>query len=785
MGYVPKSKLTAALEANYEVVTPDDVKKYQAEKEYGGIGGMATSAGMSAAEFLSGGLAAPAVLGATEAIGGHDTKEALRRHLEGSALANPLSGYAGMAAGALVPVGEILAGLSGAEKVAAGLRAANTVPRAIMGAGGLGERIAARALGTEAKGLTGLAQRTIPRMVGAGIEGAAYSAGHELSDAAIHDHELTAENMLAATGRGLVFGGALGGGTSALSELGGAAMGLGRSIMGEGSTVAKALEDKANESMWHGVIGSGGKALTKRADRSAGGFREVASILREELPELTGKAIGKTTRGTELLAGAEAGTAKFGANLETRFNTLQDAAIAANKQITALDAVNSIRAAARELEDEGYGQGPQVKKIDEYADDVAKKLGLLDAEGNLVADSNVPISYKELQKIRRFADRQVRWSGVHPEYEGMYKVRDRMENDIENAFKTLLGDKELEGYLSDKKKWQAFDILTDAAKNASAGKGGNLGTTLTQKIVAGITSSIGLHAAGPIGALAGAGAGMLGAKLAREHGSFIAADLLGRASKLGAIENINSLMSEEIDTGVKAFLRGERAVGAVAAGDFAKGRKKREAYERQIEAITQLASNPGAMAEHVTREIGNLGPGTDSIQRNLATKLANGYNYLATVAPKRKSYGPTFTPFAEKKSFRQDEVERFGRAVDVIRHPNGVLDAIQKGRLTRDGVEAFKAFQPRRYELMGQSFVKHAGELRKKLNYKQTLQLGIWFGVPVDPSLQQERLASLQAPTEQNAAPDHEQGGSDKGTQRPLKLNTTLWDPSSGDVESA
>ena len=182
----------------------------KAQEKYGeGLGAEAAAAGLGALRGASLGLSDVLI----EGLGGEDAAKAVDEYRK----RNPYASTGGEIAGAVAPA--ILTGAGGAVGTAARLTPAGATARAGLAA----ERGAAALLGTGAKSAAGrIVQSIVPKAAGSAIEGAVYGAGAAISEAALGDTELTAENLLSNVGWGALIGG---GSAAALSGAGLAARG--------------------------------------------------------------------------------------------------------------------------------------------------------------------------------------------------------------------------------------------------------------------------------------------------------------------------------------------------------------------------------------------------------------------------------------------------------------------------------------------------------------------------------------------------------------------------------
>lgn len=799
---VPNGELSQ-LPEGATIASQEDVAQAKADAEYGGLKGQAIAAGLGTARGLTLGASDYAATKVGDLFGKRkEAAEALKGYEE----ANPYTSKGFEIAGAVAPAllsGGVGAEAEGASLLARGARAAGTIPKALYGAGRVAEDVAAGVVGTEAKSLLGrTAQKAIQHAAGAAVEGAGFGAGQELSDAAINNHELTAEKFWAGAGKGALLGGALGGGLGAAGELAGTAVkGLGSSLTSkmEGSSLSEWLEKKANESTWRALGGQ--KKLTRDAENWAeGGFAGVAARIRKEAPELVGEKISRSN--------AEEVASKWkerdNKGLEELFTKADEKGAELGVQPKAADVFAEAKAIASKLRSDVPTPGAKLvaDKIDGFIDGYAEKYGFRGSvddglfnvkpgnfsapevpygpAGSIAANdtSRATMSFRELQQMRIMSEREFKGMFQDPTlkgYAGSFRDLNRtLEKRLETSLdelSTQAGGKSIrDEYKKLKLGWQTADFLEKAAANLSAQSGGNLGVTLTQKLASAAGASVGALTSGPIGAAVGGAAGLVGGRLAREHGELVMADVLSRLGKLAAVENAAFKVDQRITEGVSGFLRGARAEASTARPHG----NEAEAYIHQAQRISQIAGNPEAMQAHIERSIGDLGPQSPNITRALAAKAANDISFLASKAPKMNGNLSSLTPQFEKPRFSKTEAIVFGQTLKVVKDPLSVLDDMRHGTLNHAKVEALRATSPRIYEQIRNVAVEQSMGLKSKLPYAKKLQLGILFQAPTDETLTPEFIQAMQATTLTDTAPPatgpkppQNQGGS----RRPVKLD--------------
>lgn len=779
---VPPSEM-ANLPEGATVASEKDVSQARAEAKYGGLGGQAVSGALGAARELSFGGSDIAATSIADALGGasarKQTAEYLREHEE----ANPVATALGEYGSAIIPgLGEVgLAGKTG--RVAEALSAPT---RAIFGAGRIAENLAGNLIGREAEGtLARAAQAGVRKAAGAAVEGAAFGVGGELSDSAIQDHELTAEKLLAAAGKGSLLGGALGAGMGAGGELlGSAAKGLGESVLraAKETSIADYLDKVSGGAVWHGVGGGNNKKLTKLADkRFEGGYQELGRTLRDEAKDLLGENISHKNQGRL----AEKIIERDGKIIGESLNTLDEAAARVGESPRAIDFVDDLRASAQKAEST-WGQKSIANKINELADHLAEVTGIAPGMVNYAQAANQTISFQELHRLKQRLGKMASFNSV--EVPEMKQALQSLYGDVQGRIKSSMdeiaakaGEQSVrDAYEKANKGFQAAKFLEDATKERTAKSGGNLALTLSSKIASAAGSVAGSFLGGAAGGIAGGALGLVGGNLARSHGDFAAAEVLHRLSKLAAVEKASLQIDNRITNSVSSFVHGTR-------GEFVTRNIKEDpkSYARQAQEITALANNPPAMMAKIEHGIGNLGPQAPGMTKMLAQKAANDYAFLASKAPKARLSTTTLTPQFEKPHMSHIEAMKFGRYVRGVRDPLSLLDELKQGNVSRETVEAVQATSPKLYAQIRENVIDECAKLGSKLSYDKRLQLGILFHAPTDETLRPDVMAMLQQSATTPGATTAENEPSGKPGSRPIKSDASVYKTDAQKVEGS
>ena len=116
-------------------------------------------------------------------------------------------------------------------------------------------------------------------------------------------------------------------------------------------------------------------------------------------------------------------------------------------------------------------------------------------------------------------------------------------------------------------------------------------------------------------------------------------------------------------------------------------------------------------------------------------------DFLSSKVPR---HSMPVNPFS-KRTYQPSEQEmyKFKKYLEAVQNPLVVMQHLQNGQISREGVEAIGFVYPELYvEMQGNVFKQL--EKQKDVDYPQRLQLGILMGIPTDRALNPESIASFQ-----------------------------------------
>lgn len=701
------------------------------------------------------GYAAPALAGAARGFTFGISDQVLsalspeaRKRLADYQEYSPTASVGGEIAGAL---GGALLGAGPAGLAARGGRALEAGIVEGIGAESALGRVAAKGLGGAAAGA---------------LENGLYDAGKAASDAAIHDEPLTAEKLVAGTGHGALFGGAVGGVLGALGGLAGETVSAARrprladveasteaaAVAPKGS-LADHLEKTADVKTIKALGGSAGDLRTLEAN-VPGGFRKVAHDIRTDVEATTGKSIGYHSR-EALHEYATKRVDELGEKLGGMLERLDEAHTGVAPSPKAF--INAVREEiiAPKLIQKADGAFSVLPGQEKSVAAIEKWLSSIDS-----AFSERAPTFTEWQKIRVGLDKEI-YQGVtkaSPKVEALRAMRSKLEGELMTAGESAaqqMGESFQAEYKATKSLYQSVKKAQELTTRGVSRDLANNSAGLTTRLAAMAGTSVGAGLGGAVGGMLGGAAGSAIGQVIQRRGDVLAADLLSRAATLAGANRIAGKVTAQLDQGVKALVGGtkklpqaaESGVRTVSAPLGVKSSGNRRAdFAKVSDAVTTAVANPVATTDRVSRSVGQLAdhsPGTATAA--IATTL-RGLDFLAGKLPPSRQDPYSLQPQLQPRTRASDaEISQFMRYAEAVDNPLIVLREAKTNTLTRDHVEAVKAVYPKLYDEIRGSVFRSLVESNSELPYGKRIQLGILLDIPTDKTLSPEFIRAVQA----------------------------------------
>lgn len=666
-------------------------------------------------------------------------------------IANILGGVAGF--GASLPLGAPL--FKGATL--AGDAAANAIANGLAKAGikSGGESIAQNIVSKIAQSAGNL-----------GVQGAVISAPAAITEATLGDPESAAESLLLGAGIGMGVGG--------LAHV----LTSGASTIGKAINVDKliGIADDLAENAAIRTIGFKKGDIERLAQQNSeyGGSRlnEIAKDLMDQGIVKSGKSLD------DIANGIQAKKAEVGQALDDTINKL-DMQMSVDPHLQQY-AFNPTQVA-------DVMQQKLIDPISQYATRSGEVKAAQDVIDSLKSLGNQPMSFADAiaKKNDIFGDLTANYKKLQPTEKDLIERKaygiyvDAVENSAQKTFEAMGDQQGLASYIKNKNMMRNFIDLDKATASKQASELANRQFGLTDFL----TLSGLLHVVDQIGPTALLG--LAAKKIADKYGNAAVADYLPKITAIFknspqtanagvlAAEQANRAVGLKLDK-IKNFFTNngqttptQMATSALSA--FAGEQDRKMPSAEKLNKLNDILSNHLGNLQGSIDKISNITApfaalGAPNIANAYQQKISSATQYLNSIIPKPLTPPNPFLKQDFKPS--DSDIAKFERKLEVVHNPFVVLDKLKNGTLTSDEVEALQAVYPKIHQGIVDRITKEAmSPDSPPISYQQRLKLSLLFNTTLDPSLQQQNIAGLQA-TYGNQA----QAASQSPSNQPLKV---------------
>lgn len=735
----------ALVDAGYLPASEQQIHDTRLQEKYGGFGQQLKTGAEGAAQAVT--------LGASdylEQAAGVSPEDIAAREE-----ANPISHGIGTAVGTIAPLIATAGGSAAVEGAGALRGAASLTAPSLLARAGRGVTAAVEGVLPEATTTLGkMATKALAGAAGAGLEGAAYGAGHVVHEAALGDPNLTAQSALAEVGLSALLGGGIGGGVGALSQL---AKGVGGGRMGE--KLSGWLEDFEGErnAKAVGAIQSDINQALKRTSKE-----NLNSMMREARD--MGLVDTFTTPGAAL--------EKAEAAMESSGKKMGDILEAADASGAAPKPIEDIAARVRKEVLESLEDNPLEKNTASSLRQI-----LEGEEERFASQADTSIGFKQLHGLRRELDAK------------LYGLKGAADPDS-TSLKAALHD--MRGIVSDEinqgmessglgsNAWRAANrehsVAATVAKFAEKGLTRAHGNNMVSPTEL-LSAAAGLIHGGPMGAAAMGAAtavarrfasgalgtaargmrGYLESGAAKEVAGNTAeaiatarqagADTLTQAATnqpesvaaLSVLHEANQRVAAKLDKAADALVKGADVAAHLASPGAAEA--THAAFEKRAERVNQLAATPEGMLAAMERATGDMHEHAPQAAQAAQVALTRAVSMLHATLPKPKKLGPMGPTLKPTKS----AVAKWSRLHAALERPMSLLRHAHEGTLTPDMVDAVRTAYPALHARMVESVLSAAADGKGTTPYRTKLMLGILVGQPVDGTASGQAIAANQA----------------------------------------
>ncbi len=721
--------------------------------------------------------------------------EGLEEHNPGASLGGEIVGTAvpllipepTSSAGAMARLGSLAVRTAGAP-VRAVARAGRATKAAV--------EAGAQTLNITNKPLKFAAEKIAARLAEGGVEGALFAGGRAVSELALEDPEVLAEqtlsemglDVLLKAGEGAVFGAVVGGTVGSSVEAAKAS----KALLSPGF---RFLQTKVKQTTTRESLRS---FAAERAARALGATKQQRRVIEQrmgqkifsddELDYIGGfETLGRDLR-SEGVVGGPARRLTVGSHLEQIEIRLNQLGKQIEDEYATLDHVATTRTAGRAVV-EGLvpSAGPQrlpsrlpktadfdsfvrKKVLDPIADEptlssIHKRLGgFLDG---WVARQGKTMTFDELWKIRRRLDDTINWKVIDA---NQYNVEARNMRDAIRKFTLDKADEAMEGievgfvdrFKELNRLYSSLSFARGAAQSGVAAGLTNRSIGLMDMMTFGFTGAISSSF------MAGLAAGAVSKFLIRDRGNAIASIVADRLADLSILGVINRRASFKMDTIVDALVAGRRipvdrvtraAVGIQGLLDSAPDAEPEEiralggdpsdkdvtnAYRATVAELDKISANP----DRLTSRLADFSAAANDLPGNapntysaLINRAMQAVEYLRSRAARPPGVPNLFSPRWEPTRL---QVESFSTTLNAINDPYSVLAELTAGFPSQEGVDALQGVYPGLLDTLSKRLLAEYAVSEERPPYDVRINLSRLLQTPLDPAARPEFLRSMQ-----------------------------------------
>lgn len=755
---IEAKELGKALSSGFALVPDAELKAAEQQAKHGGLKGLVNAYSAGANRALTFGASDKAVVGLGGLIGGDEGRKKAVEFLAGTQEVNPITSGVGEVAGTVAgTVGTLGLGAIGGTARAAGAvgkleqagelagRALTAPTKAVMSAGNLAEQLVGHAVGETSKNALLRAAQAATKLGAQGaVEGALYGMGHEVSESALRDKDLTAEGLLSSGAHGAAFGGLLGaglGGAGSLAKSGAKAI---------AESVSPALRDLAESQAWRSINAK--KAFVTSAEKVPGGTKAVGRRLIDE------------------------GLIEVGDDVER---------IAPKLRAAQEDAGSNIGRMLEDLDAQG-AKGPNVQSIASRVEkDVLGELrsmprtnsAAINATESAIADIGDRLgpnpTFRQVHETRRFIDSNLaKWKldgeFAGPRVNASREIRRILEDELEKAGEVAAkdaGKSFLEPYKAEKLRYRQLKIAADAAEDSVSRANANQTFSLTDKIFAAGGMAAGI-ASNPLMGLGGLATGVA-SKIARERGSSSLAIALDKAAMIGQLQQATQQTERQIAKSAAKFVE----PSPLKLNDLASLPKeaKAERINTVRDRVREYVADPKASIAHAQRVTGGMTHTAPEVSMGVTSAMTRAANYLASVLPQERPRISLTPKVKAPSTLPESELNRGLSVIEAVRDPIGTFD---RGELTPSTAEAIRTVYPTQFERMRTEVLAEIAKRDKPLTDDDKTRLLATFGIVAGPTYTPQMIRVYQGNYQQPQATPQTQAPMPT-LKRPVKFDSS------------
>lgn len=429
---------------------------------------------------------------------------------------------------------------------------------------------------------------------------------------------------------------------------------------------------------------------------------------------------------------------------------------------------------------------PVAASLETFRAHTMESLGMLDASGNLLPGAlEKRISFQDLVAQRRalqsLAFGEAKALDPAQRVASLREIARNWGQLERDALDKASGEGAGAAFKELNSKFHKLTYYRDALETAAASGTSNRAISLSDHLVGHGASMATGALAGPFGHVIGGAAGALLNKMARERGNAAAAVALTKIGDMGMVQGLMRRVDKAVEGAAKGLTSTSEKPPKLRlksiSHDDNKGRTPPLAvrYRDAVKELDAMSNHPQTVAERANTLTQDLAQHAPNVAGAFTATMSRAAVFLESKRPQPMS-GPSPYSGREEPSVPATEKAEFLRYFKAAQDPMSVLADFERGTVTPEAAETFKAMAPKSFAQLQQKTMELIADRRSKgkpLPFKKCLQLGLLFDVPTHACLEPDNFNALQAnvyTAPAPAQPANPTGGQRNTPKRPVKL---------------
>ncbi len=189
---------------------------------------------------------------------------------------------------------------------------------------------------------------------------------------------------------------------------------------------------------------------------------------------------------------------------------------------------------------------------------------------------------------------------------------------------------------------------------------------------------------------------------------------------------------------------------------------------RRIRELQELQGNPARLEAFIDDQLAPLRAHNQDLGYQVSDSLKARIGFIASKAPALSPPDP-FTGWQAEPS--KAELSEWARYIEAAeKGPVQLLEELQSGDLAKETVEAVKELYPGLFEKVQEMIIERALDAQKPMAYRDRLNLGQLFEVPIEPTAAPEIMYATQEMYAMQAERQKQEAASPRGTPKPPSM---------------